>query len=123
MTAYLSWTLFVHIHQVITVHSFTQLEQISTIHHQQKLDTLNACAVNKDAAPTITITLKQLKNASFYEKIYQELIHQTYEGFPKTRHTESPVLQPFWDVQFALQSHNTPLPYIHFNQAQILFHK
>ena len=59
------------------MHSFTQLEQISTTHHEQKLDTLNASAVNKDAAPTITITLKQLKNASFYEKIYQELIHQT----------------------------------------------
>ena len=58
------------------MHSLTQLEQISTTHHQQKLDTLNACAVNEDAAPTITITLKQLKNASLYDKIYQELIHQ-----------------------------------------------
>ena len=103
MTAYLSWTLFAQIHQVITVHSFTQLEQISTTHHQQKLDTLNACAVNKDAAPTITITLKQLKSTSFYDKIYQELIHQIYEGFRKTRHTEIPVLQPFCDVKFDLQ--------------------
>ena len=58
------------------MHSFTHLEQISTTHHHQKLDTLNACAVNKDAVPTITITLKQLKNASLYDKIYQELIHQ-----------------------------------------------
>ena len=71
-----------------------------------KTGTLNAYTVNKDAASTNTITLEQLKNASFHDKNYQELIYQIKEGFPKTRLNVSPVLRPFWEVRHRLTACN-----------------
>ena len=53
-----------------------------------KIDTLNAYTANKDTASN-TITLEQLKNTSFHDKDYQELIHQIKEGFPKTQQSVS----------------------------------
>lgn len=48
-----------------------------------------------------TIT-EQLKNNSFQDKNKQEFIHQIKQGFPKTWHSVSPVLQPFYKVQHHL---------------------
>ena len=74
MTAYLSWTLFVQIHQIMTAQSHS-IEADFNYSISTKIDTLNVYTVNKYAAFANTITLEQLKNASFHDKNYQDLVH------------------------------------------------
>lgn len=74
-----------------------------------KIGTLNAYIVNKDAASTNTLTLEQLKNASFHDKNYQELIYQIKEGFLKTRLNVNPVLRPFWEVRHCYTACNNSI--------------
>ena len=65
------------------------------------MDTLNAYTRSNDISTT-SITLEKLKNASFNDKIYQELIHQIREGFPKTRNHLQSIIRPFWEVRHCL---------------------
>ena len=60
--------------------------------------------MNKYVASINTVILEQLKNASFRDKNYQELVHQIKVGFLNARHIVSPVLRPFWEGQHLLTS-------------------
>ena len=65
------------------------------------MDTLNAYTIS-NGIYTTSVTLEKLKNALCNDEIYQELIHQIREGFPKTRNHLQSIIRPFWEVRHCL---------------------